>query len=874
MDFGSSHVYAGAPYYSDVPIDNVPQVQNDQHETIYEAVEIEHGRHQEYSETSSDQHSYDPVCFDQQESDDQINSRIHASREYDLVPYEPNLDSVNNNQPPNIVTKPAAPKRSLSSTVLHKAMKVKNWKNKKNKPMKSDSSVPDATTPVVPPPLPPPRPTRIDKPLPPVPTEVRSTNSGPPELPPPRIPPKPEIYQTVRAKPPEKPLPKTVLAIDEIVTMLSSNTMESNCGPVPLKPTVVTSKPLYPVLPNVYGDINLNPIKATTAPLTTASFKAQSLPLQPSAPPLSSSQSNKSLSKNHQNTYSAADTNIVSVKLGILENTANSMVWAMPPMRCQKCQAVLLHHVLAKNKEVADCQFCESKNANITEAILPLVGNESDVTFVLDQQAPMASDDPIIVFCIDTSGSMCVTSQVQGNNSSFMSRLRGVQEGLLSQLHQLKATRPKVRVAIVTFSSMVSMYGDGSSSQYMTLSDAQLYDTDFIKHMANSVLLPGCISNTHAQLLNTVNMLTERGGTALGPAILFSVALASRKSSSQVIVCTDGRANIGVGSLELESDYKMCHNFYKEVSEYGTMSGTVVSILSIEGTDCRLVELGKVADRTAGKVKIANSQNISTEFHDILSSSLMATQVSINMVTQKELHFHDGMSQCNSLAKYFVGNATQDTEVTFKYGMAENDHPPPESAMFQLQAKYLLPNGCTCLRVITQSRPVTENRILAEHGLNPVVVGTYASQLASKLVFDGDLRDAKLTTDAHKKLIHRAMSIRSTYSTRGESEYNEAADERIYGTVCSHIDELDKEIIEQVTGSVKASGEKPPPLPPRPPDSPSILHRSPSLLLPDVPNTPLPSREELKEAVEHCPDEVARKLYKHRNACGKMFSAC
>lgn len=32
------------------------------------------------------------------------------------------------------------------------------------------------------------------------------------------------------------------------------------------------------------------------------------------------------------------------------------------------------------------------------------------------------------------------------------------------------------------------------------------------------------------------------------------------------------------------------------------LNSIVVSILSIEGTDCRLVELGKVADKTAGKV--------------------------------------------------------------------------------------------------------------------------------------------------------------------------------------------------------------------------------------------------------------------------------
>lgn len=40
-----------------------------------------------------------------------------------------------------------------------------------------------------------------------------------------------------------------------------------------------------------------------------------------------------------------------------------------------------------------------------------------------------------------------------------------------------------------------------------------------------------------------------------------------------------------------------------QTSAYLICSRTMVSIVSIEGTDCRLVELGKVADLTAGQVR-------------------------------------------------------------------------------------------------------------------------------------------------------------------------------------------------------------------------------------------------------------------------------
>jgi len=40
-----------------------------------------------------------------------------------------------------------------------------------------------------------------------------------------------------------------------------------------------------------------------------------------------------------------------------------------------------------------------------------------------------------------------------------------------------------------------------------------------------------------------------------------------------VIVCTDGRANVGVGSLETEDDYSMCHHFYDQTTNMAASYG-------------------------------------------------------------------------------------------------------------------------------------------------------------------------------------------------------------------------------------------------------------------------------------------------------------
>jgi Mg-chelatase subunit ChlD len=59
------------------------------------------------------------------------------------------------------------------------------------------------------------------------------------------------------------------------------------------------------------------------------------------------------------------------------------------------------------------------------------------------------------------------------------------------------------------------------------------------------------ISETKDALLARVGQMHTKGRTALGPAVLTSVAMASKGApGSQVIICTDGMANVGLGSFQ------------------------------------------------------------------------------------------------------------------------------------------------------------------------------------------------------------------------------------------------------------------------------------------------------------------------------------
>ena len=101
-----------------------------------------------------------------------------------------------------------------------------------------------------------------------------------------------------------------------------------------------------------------------------------------------------------------------------------------------------------------------------------------------------------------------------------------------------------------------------------------------------------------------LDLIEETGPTALGPAILTSVAMATQGSAgSCVVICTDGLANIGLGAFDevvTEDDQLQAASFYTRVGEIAQQAGVTINIVSIEGDECNIDSLSKLADLTGG----------------------------------------------------------------------------------------------------------------------------------------------------------------------------------------------------------------------------------------------------------------------------------
>lgn len=82
------------------------------------------------------------------------------------------------------------------------------------------------------------------------------------------------------------------------------------------------------------------------------------------------------------------------------------------------------------------------------------------------------------------------------------------------------------------------------------------------------------IDKSYAQLSAVLKAQKTIDTTALGPAMMTSIALAGQgKSGSSVVVCTDGMANVGRHDLE----------YYQQIGDYARTQGVTVNIVAIQG---------------------------------------------------------------------------------------------------------------------------------------------------------------------------------------------------------------------------------------------------------------------------------------------------
>ncbi|XP_057681634.1 circularly permutated Ras protein 1 [Corythoichthys intestinalis] len=431
------------------------------------------------------------------------------------------------------------------------------------------------------------------------------------------------------------------------------------------------------------------------------------------------------------------------------------------PTSCSQCGAVLYS---AYDNAINGCYFCEQGALS--------VGLEHGLFLLRPPKKLLSNSQPLLIFCIDISASMSITSQVStGEHFIHRSRLEFVQEAVLLCVKKLSRKQPDTPVGLITFNYEVTVHGYGDFPSLVLQAD-ELIDSDNLKAAASAFATPPPLSSTKDFLEQQVTSLSAEGTTALGPAALVAITMASRHPGSKVIICTDGKANTTLGNLEVEdNDARTLLSstiFYQKLGERAAHQGVTVSVLSIEGTDCRLDELGQLADRTGGKVVIANPRMLQSEFEQIIDNNTIATQCTVSLILPKSLRMR-GEKEAGHKTCRKVGNVHPDEEITFQFMADEAEVLSPalvSTVSIQLQLRYTLKNGQRMLQVFTATRNVTNERLVALSCLSLPIIQLNSSQASAALAVRGRFLDARRESEQQMKLIKRVV------------EHNRSAEDR------------------------------------------------------------------------------------------------
>jgi len=401
--------------------------------------------------------------------------------------------------------------------------------------------------------------------------------------------------------------------------------------------------------------------------------------------------------------------------------------------------------------------------------------------------ATAGEGDVCSIFVLDVSGSMCVTCEVKGNRrKQYVSRLECVQQALTAQITELVATAASRRVSLLTFSEDVEIIGDGSSAETVTVAGDKLNDWDALIAIGKAQAVGAPVLQTAAKLKERVAKLEEKTSTALGPALLLAVAMASQRPGSRIVVLTDGLANVGLGAIEgtgsdATAAVAEAAGFYQKVGQLARDSGVTVSVLGIAGSRCCLENLGKVADLTGGVVDLVNPQDLS--FKDSVAKSTKATGVSLRLLVHPSLNLGNGATVRSEL----VGNVNEDSACTFAV-FTKPGATPPSEIPFQAQISFTKLDGSRCIRVISVVMPFISDVRAAVRDIDVLTVGLHVSKLSAQLVQDGRYDQARKTALEYRALLegaihtpqqreHMAMFLRQL--REGESALDRAKEEEL-----------------------------------------------------------------------------------------------
>jgi len=234
------------------------------------------------------------------------------------------------------------------------------------------------------------------------------------------------------------------------------------------------------------------------------------------------------------------------------------------------------------------------------------------------------------------------------------------------------------------------------------------------------------------------------------------VGLASGRPGSKIMLCTDGMANNGVGAVQ-NRDQEV--PFYGDIARRAAEEGTCISVVTMEGEDCSMENLGTCADLTGGRVEMVDLQALSTKVGALLANPVLCTGLEVTVIAGAGVALHAGgaapQEGAASVLSRPLGSATARTDLTL--GLDASSATGAATVPVQLQLSYTMPSGAKVLQVLTARLATSASRDEAEEDIDGTCVGLAGIHAAARLAQEGQYRSARTELISTCRLLQRAM---------------------------------------------------------------------------------------------------------------------
>jgi hypothetical protein len=380
-----------------------------------------------------------------------------------------------------------------------------------------------------------------------------------------------------------------------------------------------------------------------------------------------------------------------------------------------------------------------------------------------------SEDDTSLIFCVDVSGSMDEKHQVtQDNKKNYVARIKLIKDAVIKQIEDMKKTHPNRKIGLVTFDDRITLYGDCNMPKVPVQVSIDDFDNllDFSRTQKESIMRK-TLSESFNQVSTAIKSLKPDNCTALGPGLLCSLGLIQVLSryflykltffrghpGSRVILCTDGLANRGLGSLGSGDLSNASRAFYERLGDIAVDNGVSISIITIQGNACRVDALGPLTDRTGGTILRVDPTNM--DLSEMASNSLIATNVSLKAILHEGLAFeHEDSAHLHnnkSILEKKVGSVSENNEAYFEYRVkglkdlqeAGVNLDETKSIPLQSQITYTDLKGNEFVRIISKQQELTKDQEEAQKEVKAAILTNYVQKQSANLVLNGKVGEAK-----------------------------------------------------------------------------------------------------------------------------------